>query len=361
MHVQPLGNTEETKIIDVKPLKQTKGGQIRDFCVKWSLESTYHCYPKIYRTSSKLLQVFWTTIFLVFTACTCIVVINCLLAYYQYGVVSTIKIIKEVPALFPAVTICDANPFTTKKAEKLLHEQIMGIYGQDITNDTFLTAYIKTINATNLAKIRALNKTEDERISMGLNLNTTLLFCMFNGEFCYFKEDFIWHYSYDYGNCYQFNTGKNSLGNSVPLKNVTQSGPGGGLRIYLGPLINLNKYASSSSKGLKIFIHNQSFEPSTSEVIYAETGKETNVAIKKTLLHNYAAPYSECVDLNSYSSKFYHFIVDTNKAYRQIDCHKLCFQQMIIDTCACYFVALSNLDEESVPCESYVQIFWYGY
>ena len=54
-----------------------------------------------------------------------------------------------------------------------------------------------------------------------------------------------------------------------------------GLRLGL-TLSNSNKYPLSDSKGFRFNIHNQSFNPVSSEAINVRTGLETTIKIRKT-------------------------------------------------------------------------------
>ena len=94
---------------------------------------------------------------------------------------------------------------------------------------------------------------------------------------------------------------------------------------------------TSLSTGMVVFLHNQSYAPADQDRINVETGKETNIGIKRTFTYNQAAPYSECVDLGSFRSDLYDFMKTSQYAYRQTDCFDLCLQKQIIQACKCYF------------------------
>ena len=51
--------------------------------------------------------------------------------------------------------------------------------------------------------------TESQKKILGNPLDKVLLFCSFNLLECS-ADDFEWHYDMNYGNCYKFNSGKNS-------------------------------------------------------------------------------------------------------------------------------------------------------
>ena len=63
------------------------------------------------------------------------------------------------------------------------------------------------------------------------------------------------------------------------------------------------------------------------QFIDVKVGKETNIAIKRTYIYKYPAPYSKCDDLTLSKSVLYTYITHTlNQTFRQQDCLDLCFR-----------------------------------
>ena len=116
-------------------------------------------------------------------------------------------------------------------------------------------------------------------------------------------DSFTTYFSYDFGNCYQFNAVFNSS-----IKKSFSEGIDYGLTLLMGPIVNNNKYLTSTSRGLVVFVQNQSFPLSDHDLINIETGKETNIGIKRVFTQNQPKPYSECVDLSEFSSDLYDFM-----------------------------------------------------
>jgi hypothetical protein len=116
-----------------------------------------------------------------------------------------------------------------------------------------------------------------------------------------------------------------------------------------GPLIYKNtKYPTSTSKGLRVFIHDPGDAPIFSKGINVNVGQETN---KKS----YPAPYSECVDLSTSKP---HTMTNSNMnvSYRQQNCLDLCFQKQIITNCGCYYPKYLSLNENVSPCLNLTQL-----
>ena len=84
----------------------------------------------------------------------------------------------------------------------------------------------------------------------------------------------------------------------------------------------------------------------------------TNIAIKRTLIHKYPAPYSDCIDMNtSFSSILYKIILEKfpNRTYRQADCFDFCLQKNIIETCDCYYLEFPSMFNVE-PCLNTTQL-----
>jgi len=110
-----------------------------------------------------------------------------------------------------------------------------------------------------------------------------------------------------------------------------------------------NRYSSAQSAGLRIFVHNASFIPSSSEGINLRSATLTNIAIKRTIINKAPSPYSECIGLKSFDSILYQSIMESKRIYRQSDCFDLCFQKNVIESCGCYYLQYPKL-LDSKPC-----------
>ena len=339
--------------------------------LEWSQSVTYHCYPKIFTSNTRfLVRLVWLGVFVFFTCLTSYILIRNVLAYYQYSVVSSIKVVTENPAQFPVVTICDSSPFTSSHAEKLIRNLSLQLYGQDILGMASSAVITERMTVIYYAKMYA-NVPEYgdlNRKQLGFNLTDIVVSCQFNGIPCDLEKDFHWFYHYYNGNCFQFNSGQSMNAQQVPVKDTTLEGDSYGLVLELGPLVHQNTIPAISSKGLKVFIHNQSFLPTIFDTaLSVKPGEETNIAVHKTVSSNVPKPYSDCSDLTDTGSKYelYRYIVSTlNKTYRQKDCFDLYFQKAIYEQCHCYFTGFNNLYVGSSACLNstqyacYIGLYW---
>ena len=104
---------------------------------------------------------------------------------------------------------------------------------------------------------------------------------------------------------------------------------------------------------MRIYIHNRSFAPISSDNINVRVGQETTITIKKTFSHRTPYPYSSCIDLTTFKSELYTATIKdkSNNEYRQIDCFNLCLQRMIIQKCNCFHSRFKRLSSSN-PCHS---------
>ena len=292
--------------------------------VEWSLTSTFHCYPKIFQYKNKIAKSIWLIIFIAFSFLTGFLVNKNFEEYFANEVVSKIQVIREEPTQFPTITICDSAPFTTKQAKQLI----------DTLTDT------KNFSNGDYLRYRvdSLFLNDSFRQSLGFSLKS-VKDCQFNFLNCTKSNDFSWFYKWDYGNCLQFNSGLNMSNIQVPLKETFFEGQYHGLNLILGPLINKRRgFLQSKTVGLKVFVHNHTFKPSLfAYSLSIEPGKETHIAIKKTITQDYPKPYSPCEDLDNYESDMFNQFKLNNRLYSNKECTDLCFQSMIIQACGCYF------------------------
>ena len=343
--ITPIENTTDktlkTKQLFLRHEHNSKWKRIAKTISDWSLTCTFHCYPKIYQYENKLVKMFWALLFCVMMCPTGFLVIKCLMDYLDYDVVSKILVVNEVPAKFPVVTICDSNPFTTRQAAHFLEETLLpALNGTGFTSDRIFY-FAKFILAS-------AHFNDSFKQSLGLPFRV-FSSCKFNQQDCDLSRDFSRFYSFDYGNCFQFNSGLSH----DPPKTTSFPGEKYGLELLIGPLINENeKYLLAGTKGLKVFIHNQSFSPSYfDDALSLELGKQTNLAIRRTFAYNQPKPYGQCDDTTGFKSDLYdHMISSTGQtSYLQSHCMNMCFQRQVIEQCHCYFPGFPFYDTPSVP------------
>ena len=165
---------------------------------------------KVFNSPYIVIKIFWIVCLLVACCLAAFFVIESLIVFVTYKINTNTRTIFESSSLFPKITFCQKNPFTTKYA-------------------------FETIQMANLSLQEALFKTnykmdENERLMMQHPLSKVLIDCAFNGEKCTYN-DFVHEFDYNLGNCYIFNSGFNSTGHRVELKSSTRTGSSYGLKL----------------------------------------------------------------------------------------------------------------------------------
>ena len=234
--------------------------------------STAQAIVKLYVTRYAVLRVFLLIIVTCSTTMAAYMVINSILIYCQYKVVTKSRTIHEMPTLFPKVTFCNLNKYTTE-------------YGFQ-TDDYGLT--------------------QEQRKSLGHSLNDILIDCSFNYEDCN-ASDFFWSFDEKYGNCYSFNAGFDSNGSKVSLKQSAFVGSTYGLRLKLyvnfyEKLLSLN--SRRNGMGAVLRIENSSYWIDHGiDGVFVSAGFQTNVVVRREFKYNLPKPYSECeIEASSFES-----------------------------------------------------------
>jgi hypothetical protein len=148
---------------------------------------------------------------------------------------------------------------------------------------------------------------DEQRRRLGYSLEEVLIECFYNNHVCDHRN-FVWSYSIDYGNCYQFNTGidpETGEHNSVPIEKSLIAGPQNGLQLifFLGE--SKNRFTNVWSMGLKFFVHSQSAKPSKFESIIVKTATRSNIGLSRSFESKLPQPYSGCTDLKGELTFFY--------------------------------------------------------
>jgi hypothetical protein len=346
----------------VNSKKRVSSKKFRKVCIKtefikWSLLTKFDCYSKIFQTENNCMIFIWLGIFLLFSSFTGYSVCKNIIDYYEYKVVTEIEIVHEKPTEFPVVTICNANPFTSQTAQDLI-SFIVKNYSFSNTNRCSNESHNLSQTIETFYDIYEITRMFVKRDDYGdkrrkkLTNGFFILNCLFNRQSCG-EHNFTQYYSYLYGNCMEFNR------NLLNIKQTITEGSYFGLSLIIRLDSNqtfLNVNPNLSGVGLKLFIHNKTFDKMLTEEINLGTGKEINVAISRIYNYKIAQPFSECENLDTFKSDYFNKFAKRNKTYRQYDCLKLCLQQMINDNCECHYTKLTKVEDLS-PCSNLSQLF----
>jgi len=216
-------------------------------------------FIKIFQREKPIAKLFWTLSLLMSSGVCSFLVANSLINYLNFDTNTSMSTIFETPIQFPKITICNQNQFTTQYAYEFLNEINVKYYPEaNLFNQTQMDALntsqklnlIGNLYSTANSHIFSKNFPSENKKKLGQPLEEILFNCMFNNLPCT-SDDFTWKYDRNYGNCFVFNSGLNSSGQIVDLKQVFLSGQTYGLTIemYIGFNENLNIINSIAGVG----------------------------------------------------------------------------------------------------------------
>lgn len=181
----------------------------------------------------------WIAFFLSSTCYCAYIIINGFLTYLQYDVVIQMQIIRESPTQFPAVTICNLNPFNRQRVAKFVNSTSMSSnisnFGStnNFTNSTIIDAGNQMLNEMKDMISGNMSINDADRISFGYDLeNDMLISCSYNGIKCD-TRNFTSFYNYNFGNCYTFNSGYDQNGTKQDVLYIGNPGTDYGLQLEL--------------------------------------------------------------------------------------------------------------------------------
>ena len=277
---------------------------------------------KIVLTPFKCLKLFTFLVVIGASGMAFYLVIQSIMDYFSFEVSTKFRIINENPSLFPKVTFCNINRFTTEYAYNLTLKNITN--GNNLSNE--------------------------DKQKLGHDLNDILFECKFNYNECNSKH-FIWSYDDVFGNCYTFNSGFDSNGTKTHLIKSNIAGPDAGLNLkfYTNIYEKLLDCAFVHGLGALIRIGNSSYSTFYSNGgVFVQPGVVNYIAVERQFHSILPKPYSDCeIDLNS--PKFipnfdiYNLIGRSEYVYSQQLCFSQCAQNYLIQKYNCYLPIVLSL------------------
>ena len=294
--------------------------------------------PNIVRSKSVYVKIFWLCILVASTMVCVFLMAKTIDQYMRFEMTSTTRLIHEEQAIFPTVTICNANPITTSYGIELLKQAKI-----DMTSDMLVTQLDSHFKGTTGKYMNDLVK---QKLS---DFNVMLFSCLFNNLPCNASQfEWIWHPKY-FG-CYRFNARQS------PQSHIKSNMDGStfGLKLNLNTSFP-NELTDALPHGFYVLVQNASDYPYglTPTPIKAARSQGTKIGVKRSFfsqLNEWPYSYSECrVDENdelldkgsSISDRqLFERVRETNFTYSQETCIAFCAQLMIEQRCGCmsYFM-----------------------
>lgn len=129
-----------------------------------ALESYIHGLAKIVRSNNSIpIKITWVLCILSsIVVCFVLVALN-VIDYFKFEVITKIQILQEIPAVFPTVTLCNYNAFTTSYSKQF-----------NANSERNLADYYGLFHKEYLPKMVANNLNDSEKKLLGLSIEVNI-------------------------------------------------------------------------------------------------------------------------------------------------------------------------------------------
>lgn len=227
-----------------------------------------HGLERILNNSSGLfLKRMWIFVYLISTLMCALSVSTSIHNYLQWRVNTKIEVKYERQLAFPTISFCNQNPFITKSGNAYIQEYYLKKYKINITSYTDLFTYKR--NFSDFDQEILFYQTFDPKFnltrkkSFGLPLFKMLYYPLFN-KIVPTRKDLSWFYHLDYGNCFKFNSDRDSEGKLRPILMVDreEENVGFSAEIFIGKIDSNNDVLYKTEfRGLNVVIDESSRFP----------------------------------------------------------------------------------------------------
>ena len=261
-------------------------------------DSTAYGVPKLFHSKRLFFKLFWLVFLFMGSGASVYYIWDAIKSYYDFEVITKIESFYEQPMLFPTVSFC---PYTSYAF-----------------NNKSLSSIIKQCS---------------------FNLDQS---CQSN------PDNYFERFKTFRGDCFRFNSGKNTSGQTIPFLYSTIGGKDDSFYVMF----------SSQNLGIQLWIHHVLLPPKfgyynnhLGNTILLTPNAETQLILNKIEEKRLGLPYNQCYHDDEMiffpgNKTIIDYIVRTiNQSYRQTDCLQLCFDvyYMKENPCGCTNTSLGNV------------------
>lgn len=310
----------------------------RSIIVDYLLAASTHGLRSVGRAYSFANRLFWIILLSLAFGFMLYFVISSTRQYFTYPTKTNVEIHFDDEMVFPAVTICNANPF---RLDKMNASLVSYFYQKYSLNTSYNQSELISMGRSLIIDLFNQNKTE-EIFSLGFQLNDMLLECSYNSIDC--SQSFISSLSSIRGNCYTFNWKKTE---GAKLYTLTDFGTGSflqeglSLTLYLPNELNFPT-TTFYDIGLMLLLHDNNELPVMNKnPMGLQPGMSHLINYEKSETTFLPSPYTQCTseispDLYTlYQTTFADSTASMYTAYSESVCRDLCIQAYIFSQCSC--------------------------
>ena len=289
--------------------------KIKEKIIELMLTTTAHGFPNIIRAKRKILKLIWTIFVILFSTLCVVLIVQNILQYYEFPVTTKVDYPIVNHANFPSVAVCNSNPFVTKFAVDTIFAEVFAQVNITLNdqNKTKLEMLNEMLIQDNGLRTEILtnvyNFNESLKKRANFPINEILISCKYEGVDCSW-QNFDWFWSYNYGNCYVFNS------INVNASNLKIRSPGftNSLTLELFGGFEELMPVFDVSQGFVVMVYDRRQDTNFNDnfkFIMARIGTETDVALNRLFVKKLPKPYSECdfdlstVTIDSFQSPFF--------------------------------------------------------
>jgi hypothetical protein len=278
-------------------------------------DSTMHGLPNVINSQSLVLKLMWLAFLIASIGFFTKFSYNSVANFLNYEVTTKIRRVYESPTVFPTISICNKNKFTTDFGIDTIKKIIEffntpNLFDKNVLNNlTQEDRYRHSDNTIVRAENAVTEYSIEDKKKLGHSIDDFLIECKFDDIFCNVTQDFIWYFDANFGNCYKYNSGYDSALRRKKIELKKSSQPG---KYYLGlklvlfeSMPNILERISYGGVGFIIKIENDSYAVGGNSQVDLVSGLEANIAVERVYSSQLSYPYSDC-HIDKTNAKIYH-------------------------------------------------------
>ena len=290
--------------------------------------STMHGLSNVINSKSLILKIMWLTFLILCITFFTKFSLDSIADYLDYDVTTKIRRVYESPTIFPSISICNKNKFTTDFGIETIKKIINKYKSPDLFDSNVLThmsleyRYRESDNTLIRVENAVSEYSNEDKKKLGHSIDDFLIECKFDDRFCNISNDFVWYFDSNFGNCYKYNSGSDRMGNKIEF--IKSSQPG---KYYLGlklvlfeSMPNVLERIYHGGLGFIVKIENSSYAVGGNSKIELLSGLETNIAVERVYSQQLSYPYSDCsIDestLKTYHSELFDLFLNKSNALK---------------------------------------------
>ena len=183
---------EATKSLqELRPIKSNNNQSMYELFKGKLCNSFAQAIIAFIETRNKILKIFILTFVIVSSGLAAYLVIEGILTYFTYSVLTSTRTLFETPTLFPKITICNQNPFITNYATEFIRNRSliippkMNIFDLNYLLNLNYSEKVKLFEKVGSASMQIISSSissNDKKLKISHSFDDILAYCRFNSK-----------------------------------------------------------------------------------------------------------------------------------------------------------------------------------